>query len=130
MARTRGGARKATGGAAPRKTLSHPALLQFNRRHPLLRDQYVSDREVQTFPSTSDSQIQNVAETNNVSTQTDPEKLTIKIKRECNVANDMVTYLEDELRILRRKLQTAEAMQKKLESKPTSTCSNECCKKQ
>ena len=129
MARIRGVVRRSTGGKAPRKQLSHAALMQFERRHPLLRDNFVSDKEVQTFPSNSDVQIQMSAETNTVGTQTDQENQDVELQREHNVARDIVAYLEDELRVLRRKLERAEAKQKKLEGKPTSTCSKDCCRK-
>ena len=129
MARTRGMPRRSTGGKAPRKQLSHAALMQFERRHPLLRNNFVSDKEVQTYASTSDVQIQMSAETNTVGTQTDQENQDDEVRREHNVANDIVAYLEDELRIMRRRLHRAEAMLKKLEEKPTSTCTKDCCKK-
>ena len=129
MARIRGVARKSTGGKAPRKSLSHPALMRFNRQHPQLRQDYVADKENQTHQSTSDVQIQIGADTKTIGTQTDQQNPAIEVKREFNAPNDIVEYLQDELATMRRRLHQAESMQKELETKPTTTCSNVCCKK-
>ena len=83
----------------------------------------------QTFPSTSDVQIQITANTNTVGTQTDQENPEPKVQQEHNVANEIINYLKKELVDMQHKLQRVETMQKKLEEKPNSTCSKDCYKK-
>lgn len=124
MARVRGIARQSTGGLAPRKQLNSFALRQFQRRHPLIHDQYVSDKGNQTYANQSDAEVQNSVVTVSVGTQTEEQDLAVQVEKELDVASDIIVYLEDTVAALRSKLHDAENS-----SKLTSTCSKACCKK-
>ena len=134
MARIRGVARKSTGGRAPRKTLSHPMLREWQRRNPPPPPGYeeemeeVEEKEVQTFPSTSDVQVQNTVETKTVGAQTDYDIPIIKVQKDLYATSARCDYLEDELVVLRQKLHRAERLQKELMKEKTSICTKECCK--
>ena len=128
MARKRGMPRKATGGKAPRKQLSIPQLREWEDNNPLLQDNDTEEKEIQTFPSTSDVQVQNCAEMKTSQSQTDYATPIIKIEKNLEKANEIIEYLKDENVLLRQKLGRAAKLERGLINSKTSLCTKDCCK--
>ena len=128
MARKRNMPRKATGGKAPRKQLSIPQLREWESQNELLNEPEMRDQENQIFPSTSDVQIQNCAETTTTSAQTDYDKPVIKLLKDLEKADEIINYQKNELILLRQELGRAKKLERSLVDEKTSLCTKECCK--
>ena len=118
--------RKATGDKAPRKMLTIPQLREWEDRN-LPDDVETESKEVQTFPSTSDHQVQCGGETINSATQTEGDSI-IKVQKDLETASRIIDYIKDEKTLLYQRLGASEKLNKALLNERTSVCTKDCCK--
>ena len=120
---------RSTGGKAPRKMLSIPQRREWERQHYQQRE--VPGTETQTFPSTSDQQVQCGNDTKSEKTQTrfgDYGNSLMKLQSDLESARKSNQYIEDEKTILWQRLHDAERLNKALINERTSLCLKDCCK--
>lgn len=126
---------RCTGGKAPRKMISIIQRQEWERNEELKRQKRAeaelrerNSKEIQTFPSTSDSQIQCSKETSSRQAQTDYSESIIKVQKNLDTCRGIIKYQDDQLVIMQQKLHDAERLYKGLLDQHSSLCTKDCCK--
>ena len=119
--------RKSTGGKAPRKQISHPKLREWEQRH---HPEFfgMAHGETQTFPSTSDQQVQVEKEKSTEGTQTNRAESCTQLQHKLEKVRESLKYVEDEKTLLWQRLHDSERLNKALINERTSLCTKDCCK--
>ena len=120
-------ARKSTGGKAPRKSLA-PSAYRFSYQKAPMVEKEAEDMETQTYPSTSDAQVQASKDSADKQTQTIEAVSVIRLQKDIEAQRRQIEYMSESRTILYHRLARQAILERELVGEKTSLCNKPCCR--